>query len=168
MKCFARRREAEVVFSQPLLRRSSLMRRDPSCCWDYDGVSQCNAVWLAKTHVLVSGDTEILQRFRVLNKISNRKYDCMEGSRTYPAVRHSDSVHLLFSGHLQFIEVLFAGPPRSGAATRFYPAHAQSEAGKRAGSRCEREFHHAVTVRLCVCPGKTSMGKSCGRGLLAR
>jgi len=87
MRCFARRRETEVGFSQPLLRRSSLMRRDPSCCWDYDGVSQCNAVWLAKTHVLVSGDTEILQRFRVLNKISNRKYDCMEASRIYPAVR---------------------------------------------------------------------------------
>jgi membrane protease YdiL (CAAX protease family) len=26
---------------------------------------------------------------------------------------------------------------------------------KRAGSSCVREFHHAVTVRLCVCPGKT-------------
>lgn len=75
MRCFARRRETEVGFSQSLLRRSSLMRRDPSCCWDYDGVSQCNSVWLAKTHVLVSGDTEILQRFRVLNKSSNRKYD---------------------------------------------------------------------------------------------
>jgi len=48
---------------------------------DYDGVSQRNAVWLAKTHVLVSGDTEILQRFRILNKISNRKYDCIEASR---------------------------------------------------------------------------------------
>ena len=59
------------------------MRRDPSCCWDYDGVSQCNTVWLAKTQVLVSGDTEILQRFRVLNKISYRKYDCIEASLEY-------------------------------------------------------------------------------------
>ena len=33
----------------------------------------------------------------------------MEGSRIYPAVRHSDSVQLLFSGHLQFIEVLSQG-----------------------------------------------------------
>jgi hypothetical protein len=109
MKRFARRREAEVGFSQPLLRRSSLMRRDPSCCWDYDGVSQCNAVWLAKTHVLVSGDTEILQR-RVLSKISNRKYDCMEGSRNIACCSPQRFRSSIFFGHLQFIEVLFAGP----------------------------------------------------------
>ena len=109
MKRFARRREAEVGFSQPLLRRSSLMRRDPSCCWDYDGVSQCNAVWLAKTHVLVSGDTEILQR-RVLSKISNRKYDCMEGSRNIACCSPQRFRSSIFSGHLQLIEVLFAGP----------------------------------------------------------
>jgi hypothetical protein len=46
-----------------------------SCCWDYEDVSQCNAVWLAKTHVPASGDTEILQRFRIVNKIRARKYD---------------------------------------------------------------------------------------------
>jgi hypothetical protein len=39
-----------------------------SSCWDYEDVSQCNAVWLAKTLVPVSGDTEIVQRFRIMNK----------------------------------------------------------------------------------------------------
>ncbi len=145
MKRFARRREAEVGFSQPLLRRSSLMRRDPSCCWDYDGVSQCNAVWLAKTHALVSGDTEILQR-RVLSKISNRKYDCMEGSRNIACCSPQRFRSSIFSGHLQLIEVLFAA--RSGVAARSYPAHEQSEAGKRAGSRCVREFHHCAAPEL--------------------
>ena len=42
MRRFGRRHETEVGFSQSLLRHSSLMRRDASCCWIYEGVSQTN------------------------------------------------------------------------------------------------------------------------------
>ena len=42
----------------------------------------------------------------------------------------------------------FCRAARSGAATRSYPAHEQSEAGKRAGSRCVREFHHCAAPEL--------------------
>src|SRR6516162_3105832 len=78
-----------------------------SCCWDSEGVSQCNAVWLAKTHLPVSGDTEILQRFRIVNKSSTRK-SIIEATGWYPkgkksatpvrAVRVLGSVHLCAPG----------------------------------------------------------------------
>src|SRR5215469_10366325 len=50
-----RARDGSRLFTS-LLCCSSLMRRDPRAGWDYEDVSQCNAVWLAKTHVPASGD----------------------------------------------------------------------------------------------------------------
>ena len=132
------------------------MRRDPWCCWDYDGVSQCNAVRLAKTHVLVSGDTEILQRFRVLNKISNRKYDCIEASRiillfatAIPFIYYFLAIYSSSKFFLQGRRDLKPQPDFTLPMSNLRPVKGLDRQAKRISPRCDGQ--------TCVCPGKTSM-----------